>query len=110
MNLSVEMTHISDYFSQFIILNKINIDYKSCSYAKRNFSNFDEQSFKDGFKKQDMSFLENTNLSMNSKFDLFYEKVSTCVDFHAPVKKMNKKYLKLREKPWIILIQKYKDL
>ena len=34
-----------------------------------------------------MSFLESTNLSMNSKFDLFYEKVSTCVDFHAPVKK-----------------------
>ena len=81
------MTHISDHFPQFIILNKINIDYKSCSYAKRNFSNFDEQRFIDGFKKQDMSFLENTNLSMNSKFDLFYEKVSTCVDFHAPVKK-----------------------
>ena len=37
------MTHISDHFPQFIILNKINIDYKSCSYAKRNFSNFDEQ-------------------------------------------------------------------
>ena len=71
------MTHISDHFPQFIILNKINIDYKSCSYAKRNFSNFDEQRFIDVYKKQDMSFLENTNLSMNSKVDLFYEKVST---------------------------------
>ena len=81
------MTHISDHFPQFIILNKINIDYKSCSYAKGNFSNFDEQRFIDGFKKQDMSFFENTDLSMNSKFDLFYEKVSTFVDFHAPVKK-----------------------
>ena len=38
------------------------MDYKICSYAKRNFSNFDEQRFTDGFKKQDMSFLENTNL------------------------------------------------
>ena len=107
------MTHISDHFPQFIILNKINIDYKSCSYAKRNFSNFDEQNFIDRFKKQDMSFLENTNLSMNSKFDLFYEKVSTCVDFHAPVKKMNKKDLKLYEKPWINpkiqRLMKYRD-
>ena len=108
-------THISDHFPQFIILNKINMDYKSCSYAKRNFSNFDEQRFIDGFKKQDISFLENTNLqsSMNSKFDLFYEKVSTCVDFHAPVKKLNKKDLKLLEKPWINpkiqRLMKYRD-
>ena len=54
------MTHISDHFPQFIILNKINMDYKSCSHAKRNVSNFDEQRFIDGFKKQEMSFLENT--------------------------------------------------
>ena len=32
------MTHISDHFPQFIILNKININYKNCSYAKRDFS------------------------------------------------------------------------
>ena len=85
------MTHISDHFPQFIILNKTNMYYKSCSYAKRDFSNFDNQKFVDGFEKQDMGFLENNNLSMNSKFDLFYEKVSSCVDFHAPVKKLNKK-------------------
>ena len=81
------MTHISDHFPQFIILNKINIDYKSCSYAKRNFSNFDEQNFIDGFKKQDMSFLENTNLSMNSKFDLFYEKCLLVLTFMLLSKK-----------------------
>ena len=107
------MTNISDHFPQFIILNKINMDCKSCSYAKHNFSNFDEQRFIDGFKKQDMSFLEHTHLSMNSKFDLFYEKVSTCVDFHAPVKKLNKKDLKLHEKPWINpkiqRLMKYRD-
>ena len=67
------------------------MDYKSCSYAKRNFSNFDKQKFIDGFEKQDMSFLENNNLSVNSRFDSFYEKVSTCVDFHAFVKKLIKK-------------------
>ena len=73
------MTHISDHFPQFLILNKINMDYKSCSYAKRNFSNFDEQRFIDGFKKQDMSFLENSNLSIYEFKILFYEKVSTCL-------------------------------
>ena len=37
------MTHISDHFPQFIILNKTNIDYKRCSFCKRDFSKFDEQ-------------------------------------------------------------------
>ena len=32
------MTHISDHFPQFIILKKININYKNCSHAKRDFS------------------------------------------------------------------------
>ena len=82
------MSHISDHFPQFIILSKINMDNKSCSYAKRDFSNFDKQKFIDGFEMQDMSFHENNNLSMNSKFDLFNnEKVSACVDFHARVRK-----------------------
>ena len=32
---------ISDHFPQFIVLNKFDIDYKTFSYAKRDYSNFD---------------------------------------------------------------------
>ena len=39
------MIHISDHFPQFIILNKININYKNCSYAQRNFFKFNELAF-----------------------------------------------------------------
>ena len=46
------ITQISDHFTQFIILDKIVIDYKSCSYAKCDFSNFDEQKFIAGFSSQ----------------------------------------------------------
>ena len=31
------MTHISDHFPQFIILNKTNIDYNRYSFSKRDF-------------------------------------------------------------------------
>ena len=32
------ITHLSDHFPQFIVLNKVNIDYyKTCSFAKRHF-------------------------------------------------------------------------
>ena len=40
----------------------------------------------------------NTKISLNSKFDLFYDTVSSYVDNHVPVKK---KDLKLHSKPWV---------
>ena len=71
------ITQISDHFPQFLILNKVPMDYKTCSFAKRDFSNFSEQRFVDGFATQNMDFLNNTKISLNSKFDLFYDTVSS---------------------------------
>ena len=95
------ITQISDHFPQFIILDKIVIDYKSCSYAKCDFTNFDEQKFIAGFSSQSMDFLHDASMSIDSKFDNFYLSLSSYVDHHAPIKKMNKKDLKLHSKPWI---------
>ena len=67
------MTQISDHFPQFLMLNKITIDYKSCSCAKRDYSNFDEQRFVHGFSSLNMNFLHDSNRSLNSKFDVFYK-------------------------------------
>ena len=38
---------------------------------------------------------------VNSKFDDFLWRVEGCVDRHAPLKKLNKKQIKLKSKPWI---------
>ena len=81
------VTQISDHFPQFLTLNKVAIDYKACSFAKHDFSNFSEQRFVDGFATQNMDFLNDTSISLNSKFDLFYVTVSSYVDNHIPVKK-----------------------
>ena len=88
------MTHISDHFPQFIILNKTNIDYKRCSLSKRDFSKFDEQKFVDGFAGNNLDFLADRELSLNRKFDLFYQNLSSHVEHYAPSKKMNKRDLK----------------
>ena len=48
-----------------------------------------------------MDFLNNASISLNSKFNLFYDTVSSYVDNHVPVTKMNKKDLKLHSKPWV---------
>ena len=31
------LTNITDHFPQFLVINKVNIDYKRCSYSKRDF-------------------------------------------------------------------------
>ena len=85
------ISHISDHFPQFIILNQVTINYKNCSYTKRDLSNFDEQKFINGFASLGTDFLQDTNHSLNSKFGMFLQTVSNYVDNHAPLKKMNKK-------------------
>ena len=78
------MTHISDHLTQFIILNKININYKNYSFAKRDFSKFNEQAFTNTFAEQNLNFVQDKNLSLNSKSDKFYQSLSSHVDNHAP--------------------------
>ena len=39
------LSRISDHFSQFLVMDKVNIDYKRCSFAKRDFSNLNEEKF-----------------------------------------------------------------
>ena len=107
------ITRISDHFPQFIILNKVNVDYITCSYAKHDFSKFDEKKFVDEFARQNIYLLQDNGLSVNSNFELFYENVSTCVNYHAPLRKMNKKEVKFCEKSWITpkiqKLMKYRD-
>ena len=81
------ISQISDHFPQFTILNHVTINYKTCSYAKRDLSNFDEQKFINGFASLDTDFLQDTNHSLNSKFGMFFQTVSDYVDKHAPLKK-----------------------
>ena len=50
--------------------------------------------------------LHKHDISIDNKFDYFYETLSNLVDKHVPSKKMTKKDIKLRSKPWII---RYRD-
>ena len=95
------ISQISDHFPQFTILNHVTINYKTCSYAKCDLSNSDEQKFINGLAGLDTDFLQDTNHSLNSKFGIFFQTVSDYVDKHALLKTMNKKDLKLQSKPWI---------
>ena len=76
------MTHISDHFPQYIILNKIDNNRKNFSYAKHDFSKLNEQVFINTFAEQNLNFVHDKNLSLKSKFDKFYQSLSSHVDSH----------------------------
>ena len=43
------LCQISDHFPQFIIVEKCSISYSSCSFAKRDYSNFNKDDFVDDY-------------------------------------------------------------
>ena len=55
----------SDHCPQFIILDNVIPDYKSCSFAKRDFSNLDETKFIEDFSAMDLGILYDSNAPVN---------------------------------------------
>ena len=102
-----------DHFLQFLVMTKVNIDYQRCSFAKRDFSNLNEQKFISDFSNINHSFLYDNDKTLNYKFDTFYENLNSYVNYHVPTKKMTKKDLKFCSKPWINSriknLMKYRD-
>ena len=94
-------TNISEHFIQFMFIKKYHISYKACNYFIHDYSKFGKEKFIHDFSLLDWSLLDESNKSVNEKFDYFYSAVSSCINGHAPKKKLSKKNFKLRSKPWI---------
>ena len=92
---------ISDNFPRFQSVGRTCPNYKSCSFAKRDFSHCDENKFINDYSALDLRFLNDDNVSVDDEFTSFYEGVSSLVDKHGPSKKMTRKEIKLQSKPWI---------
>ena len=92
---------IADHFAQFLLIKKCHVSFKSCSYSVYDYSNFGKEKFIHDYSLLDWSTLNNPSVSVNDHFDFFYEKRSTCIDSHVPRKRVTKRKLKLRTKPWI---------
>ena len=71
------LCQISDHSPQFITAEKCSINYKSCSFAKRDYSNFNEYDFIDDYSSLDLSRLHDDNASVDNKFNTFY-KILSC--------------------------------
>ena len=95
------LVQISDHFPQFSIFNNSAPIYDNSSYFVYNYKKFDEARFLDDYQKMDFAFLNADDSTVNHKFDEFLTNLNQLVDKHCPKMKLNKKALKLRNKPWI---------
>ena len=94
---------VSDHLPQFLVSHyeKSSIE-QSHNIKVRNMKNFVEEDFIEDIKKLDWTQLLNTSRDdINHSFDTFISILNTLLDKHAPFKTMNKKELKLQQKPWI---------
>lgn len=95
------LTQITDHFPQFLIVKHAGITYKNLSYSYHDFSKLNAERFQNDFANLDLTYLNDGQLSINSKFNRFLSNLDKLVKTHAPLKKLTKKDVKLRNKPWI---------
>ena len=79
--LSRNITDFSDDYTQFALVVREKIDYKSIKMFKRDYSKFSEDCFRDDVSIQNFN---NYYEAVNDKFNDFYSKLKACVERHAP--------------------------
>ena len=95
------LTQIADHFPQFLIVRKTMSANKTMAYYQHDYSKFDQESFLADFKNLNFEYLNDNLSDVNSKFNRFLASLDDIVKKHAPLKKLTKNELKLRNKPWI---------
>ena len=94
------LTHISDHFPQFLILETTNISHKRQELLKRDYSSFNENCFLNDFTILDLNYLRDDN-DINYIYNKFLEDITNLVDKHVPLIRCTNRESKLKTKPLI---------
>ena len=81
-----------------MILKKVRPKFKECSFASFDYSGSDQQKFIDDYTGVKLD--PERNEDVNMMFSKFFTTPSHCVEHHVPLKKMSKKSLKFKTKPY----------
>ena len=95
------LTQITDHFPQFLIVKRAEMTYKNLSCFQHDFSNLIEENLHNDFANIDLTFLSDSALDVNAKFNGLLSILDEVVKTHAPLKKLTKRDIKFRNKPWI---------
>lgn len=93
---------LSDHFPQFLIFDSPAPTSMEIETFYRDWNSFDEDQFKHDFQTYDWhEKLELHKEDPDISFDIFYDAITILVDQYAPMKKLTKKQLKSKYKPWL---------
>ena len=95
------LIQITDHFPQFLIIKHAGISYKKLQYYQHDFSRFNADDLLNDFKSLDLTFLNDNSLDVDAKFNRFLSILDELVKTHAPLRKLSKRDIKFRNKPWI---------
>ena len=95
---------ISDHLPQFFILPEFFSKSPPTKYniISHDWEKFNNQSFLQDFEKINWNqVLQLNQNNVNITLENYLNTVNTLINFHAPLKKLNKKQRKFQQKPWI---------
>ena len=100
------ISDISDHYSQFCIFHwrKPATSWKNSRNVKpriRDYSNFSDANFLEDLSQLDLDRLVTSKDDRNQSFSIFYSKVNTIVNKHAPLKRISNRRAKQSSKPCI---------
>ena len=95
------LTDISDHLPDFLIINNLSSIPSNVKLFKRDYSKFNEVMFLNELKSLHWENILPPDDNVNDIFGSFYTTLQEIVERHAPLRKVSRKEVKIRCKPWI---------
>ena len=93
---------ISDHLAQFLIIEEDSTKVNSNSnHYKRDYAKFKKDDFLMDFLAIDFDEISSYSNDLNNSFNLYFDQINDVIDKHLPLRKMTKKEVKSKFKPWI---------
>ena len=97
------VTSISDHYMQFSQIDIFDKQYEQTKNKKyvRNWRIFNKREFQSELSSIDWDTTIQPQMNTNTSCSIFYNKITKLLDEMAPLKKLSKKEISLKNKPWI---------
>lgn len=95
------MYDLSDHLPNFVILNRFSDVSSNTKLYRRNYSDFNQSAFLNGFRSVDCQSILECDSYPSRMFDSIYQILRQIVDRHIPTRRLSKSEQTLYSKPWI---------
>ena len=92
---------LTDHLPNFLIIKKIHPKKSKFEVHVRDYSKLNERRFIDEIDQTDWDQALSHTTNIDDMFDTFHTRIEEIVNKHGPVRKLSKKEIKLKDKPWI---------